>query len=403
MILLGVFLALVFLFSLFSKRAEKTIITGPMVFTGVGILAYLALPEIAFLEISDPIILVIGEITLAVVLFSDATHISLREVVRENQLPARLLSVGMPLTILVGTLAALLLIDDAPVWQAAILATILAPTDASLGAAILKSPLVPHRVRQALEVESGLNDGLSMPLLVLFIALSGTELHARQGAWLLFTARQIGYGLLVGLGTGWLGGLLMTKSEGRDWLGDGAKQLTTLSLALLSWWLAEHVLGGNGFIAAFVAGGTLRFSYEHAHRHMARFNEAWGDLLVYLIFFAFGLATAPELENITGPIWLYGLLSLTVVRMLPVAISLLGTKLQTSSVLFMGWFGPRGLASVVLGMVYLEEVTSIGANSNIVLGMITTVLLSVLAHGVSANPAIKFYANTLHRGDLGHE
>jgi NhaP-type Na+/H+ or K+/H+ antiporter len=301
----------------------------------------------------------------------------------------------MPLTILAGAVVAMLLFHDAPVWHAAILATILAPTDASLGAAVVNNPLVPHRIRQALEVESGLNDGFSMPLLVLFIALSGTELHGSNERWLVFTLEQIGFGLLVGLGTGWVGGLLMTQSEKRDWLGDGAKQLATLSLALLSWWLAEHVVGGNGFIAAFVAGGTLRFSYEQARRHMARFSEAWGNLLVYLIFFAFGMALGPQLGKITGRIWLYGLLSLTVARMLPVAISMLGTKLPASSVLFLGWFGPRGLASVVLGMVYLEEVTTIGVNSSIILGMMATVLLSVLAHGVTANPGVKLYARLL--------
>jgi NhaP-type Na+/H+ or K+/H+ antiporter len=405
MIWLGTFLTLLFLFSLISERAKSTIITGPMVFSGAGILAYYALPEITNLEISDPsvLVLVTGEITLAVLLFADATHTSLREVVRESQLPARLLGIGMPLTILTGTLAALLLVSDAPLWQAAILATILAPTDASLGASVVKSRLVPHRIRQALEVESGLNDGLSMPLLVLFIALSGVELHGSEKAWLVFTAQQIGFGLLVGLGIGWLGGLLMTYSEGRSWLAEGAKQLSTLSLAVLSWWLAEHVLGGNGFIAAFVAGGTLRTSYEHSHRHMARFNEAWGDLLVYLVFFTFGLIAAPALESITGLIWLYALLSLTVVRMLPVALATMGGKLQPSSVLFLGWFGPRGLASVVLGMVYLEQVTEIGANSNIVLAVIATVLLSVLAHGVSANPAIGLYANALQAAELDPE
>jgi len=401
MILLAIFLTLVFLFSLITKWAEKSIVTGPMVFTAVGILVFFVAPELAVLEVTNPLILVVGEITLAVVLFSDATHLSPRRVMRESQLPARLLGIGMPLAILAGTLVALLLVRDAPLWQAAILATILAPTDASLGAAVVKSRLVPPRIREALHVESGLNDGLSMPLLVLFIALSEAELHGGVQSWLALATQQIGFGVLVGLGIGWLGGLLMTQTEGRGWITDRAKQLAMLALAVLSWWLAEHVLGGNGFIAAFVAGGALRFNYEHSHRHMAKFDEAWRDLLVYFVFFAFGLISAPALQRITGPLWLYALLSLTVVRLLPVAISMIGTKLQPASMLFLGWFGPRGLASVVLGLFYLEKVTSIGANSNIVLAIIATVLLSILAHGISANPAIKLYARTVV--DLGPE
>ena len=389
----AIFLTLVFLFSLVSRRAERSVVSGPMIFTIGGILTIFAAPQLGILELTDPVILMVAEITLVVVLFSDATHRSPRQVMRETQLPARLLSIAMPLSILAGTLVALLLISDVPWWEAAILATILAPTDASLGAAVVQSKLVPARIRGALEVEGGLNDGLSMPFLVLFIALAGVELHGGgRFPWLAFTLKQIGFGVLVGLALGLLGGWLMTQAESRGWIARPAKQLAMLALAVLAWGVADHIFGGNGFIAAFVAGGALRFSYEDAHQHMAHFDEAWGELLVYFVFFVFGLIAADDLQSITGAIWLYALSSLTVVRMLPVAISMIGTKLQPASVLFMGWFGPRGLASVVLGMVYLEEVTSINANSNIVLAMIATVLLSVIAHGISANPGVKLYA-----------
>lgn len=395
MILFAIFLTLVLLFSLVSGRAEKSVITGPMVFTAAGLLVYFALPEISTLEITSPAVLVVAELTLAVVLFSDATHLSPRRVMRETQLPARLLGIAMPLTIVAGTLVALALATDVPLWEAAILATILAPTDASLGAAVVQSKLVPARIREALEVESGLNDGLSMPFLVLFIALAGVELHGGGNPWWVFTVQQIGFGVLAGLGIGLLGGWLMTQAQARGWIAGKAKQLAMLALAVLAWWLADHVLGGNGFIAAFVAGGAVRFSYEGAHQHMAHFDESWSDLLLYFIFFAFGLMGAPALSRIPGFMWLYALLSLTVVRMAPVAISMIGTKLRPASVLFMGWFGPRGLASVVLGMVYLKEVTGIDANSKIVLAMIATVVLSVVAHGVSAHPAIKLYARQM--------
>ena len=390
-----VFLTLVFLFSLFSKRAKSSIISGPLAFTAVGLLVSFAWPAVSAWEIDTPVIMVLAELTLAVVLFSDATHTSLKEVTRESLLPLRLLGVGMPLTVVVGALVAMLLLTDIPVWEAAILAVILAPTDASLGAAVVESRLVPLRIREALEVEAGLNDGLSVPLLMLFIALTGVELYGSGQAWLLFAGQQIGGGILVGLALGWLGGVLMTWADGHDWMTEPAKHLAMLGLAVLAWGLADHVVGGNGFIATFVAGAALRMRYDDSHRHMARFDESWGDLAIYFVFFVFGASVAPRLQEISGLIWLYALLSLTLVRMVPVALSLLGTRLQPASALFMGWFGPRGLASVVLGMVYLEQVTDIGSNSQIVLAVIATVLLSVLAHGVSANPGVRLYARSI--------
>ena len=392
MVVLGIFLSLVFLVSLVSKRAQKTIITAPVIFTLAGILLVLTVSEFSQVEIKGHNILVIGEIALAVVLFTDATRISLRQVTRESQLPARLLGIGMPLTILAGMVVAVLLISDLTVWEAAILATILAPTDASLGAAVVNSRLVPARIRQALSVESGLNDGLSIPLLMLFIALAKVESPGDDTSWIVFTVQQIGFGLLVGLALGWVGGRLMANADRRSWMTKAAQQLALLSLAILSWWLAEKVVGGNGFIAAFIAGSMIKYSFDSAHERMADFDEVWGDMLTYFIFFLFGAIAAPFLGAITGLLWLYALLSLTLVRMLPVAIALIGTRLQRASVLFLGWFGPRGLASIVLGLIFLEEKTNLAGEAIIQMALIATVLLSIFAHGISAYPAINKYA-----------
>lgn len=396
MVVLGTFLSLVFLVSLVSKRAQKTIITAPMVFTLAGILMVLAFSEFSQVEMKGHSILVLGEITLAIVLFNDATHISLRQVNRESQLPARLLGIGMPLTILAGMVVAVLLVSDLTVWEAAILATILAPTDASLGAAVVNSRLVPARIRQALSVESGLNDGLSIPLLMLFIALAKVESPTHDTSWIVFTVQQIGFGLLVGMALGWVGGRLMANAERRGWMTKAAQQLALLSLAILSWGFAEKVIGGNGFIAAFVAGSMIKYSFDSAHERMAEFDEAWGDLLTYFIFFLFGTIAAPFLGAITGLLWLYALLSLTLVRMLPVAIALIGTRLQRASVLFLGWFGPRGLASIVLGLIFLEEKADLAGEAIIEMALIATVLLSIFAHGISAYPAINKYAQQVH-------
>jgi NhaP-type Na+/H+ or K+/H+ antiporter len=396
-----VFLLLVFLFSLVSRRAQTSYFTGPMVFTLAGLLLSFALPQGASESTHDKTVLLVAEITLAIVLFSEATCLSLRKVMRESQLPARLLGIGMPLAIVLGTVVALVLLDDLGIWEAAILATILAPTDASLGSTVFKSPLVPARLRQALNVEGGLNDGLSIPLLMLFIALSGVTHHGEQQSWIVYTAQQIGFGLLVGIAIGWLGGWLMTRAELRGWTEEETKQLGLLALAILAWAVAEKIIGGNGFIAAFVAGGMMRLSFEEAHQHMAEFNESWGDLLIYLVFFIFGLMTGQELFKIGWQLWLFGLLALTLIRMLPVAIGMIGTKLRPASVLFLGWFGPRGLASVVLGLIYIEELEGFDVNPMILLSITATVLLSVFAHGISANPAIKALASRV--GDLEPE
>jgi NhaP-type Na+/H+ or K+/H+ antiporter len=392
MILLGIFLTVVYLFSLISKRAQKTILTAPIVFTLAGMFAYLVLPDTSQATINNKAVLVIGEITLALVLFSDALRINLRRVMREYQLPSRLLGIGMPLTIILGGLVALALFSDFSIWEAAILATILAPTDASLGAAIMHSKRVPAIIRRALNLESGLNDGLSIPLLMLFIGLASVTSPGQDRSWIVFTAQQIGFGLLVGLVIGWLGGWLAANAEKKGWMTKSAQQLALVAIAILSWWLAEKVIGGNGFIAAFIAGALVREGYQEAHERMQEFSEAWGDLLIYLIFFFFGLMAMPQLENLIGSYWIYALLSVTLVRMLPVGLAMLGTRLHISSILFLGWFGPRGLASIILGLIFLEQKTNLSVEPVIILAVISTVLLSIFAHGISAAPAINLYA-----------
>ncbi|NOX61109.1 MAG: sodium:proton exchanger [Chloroflexi bacterium] len=401
-----IFLILVFVVSLLAKRLEGTIITGPMVFTFAGVSAYFLAPplvgrfsETTGAEAAGATILTVAEVALAIVLFGDATRIRLRRVLDRSELATRLLLIGMPLTIVLGSLVGYwLFAGRIPFWEAAILATILAPTDASLGAVVVNSKLVPESIRQALSVESGLNDGLSMPFFVLFLALAGIELHGFSRTWLQFTVMQMGLGVLLGLAIGWLGGKLLEWSEQKGWMHSGSHLIALLSLAILAWGVANSV-GGNGFIAAFVAGIALRWAYNNAVDHAEEFEESWAHLLVYFIFYFFGLLAAPWLSHITATIWLYAVFSLTLVRMAPVAVALMGARLKPGTTLFMGWFGPRGLASVVLGLIYLEELSLIEVNENIILAVIATVLLSVLAHGVSAAPLSKLYARYL----AGHD
>jgi NhaP-type Na+/H+ or K+/H+ antiporter len=391
MIILGVFVLLVFLFSLVSKRVQKSFVSGPMVFTLAGILMYFVFPELYGYEVMDKTVKTIGEITLAVVIFSEASRISLRQARKESDIPGRLLIIGMPLTIIAGTLIAVLMFSDFSLWEAAVLAAILAPTDASLGAAVVNSPKVPWRIRHALTVEGGLNDGLSIPFLMLFIALARTDAGSRQTSWVVYTMQQIGFGILVGVALGWIGGKMLTYTDRRGWMENHSQQLALLSLAILSWWLGEYVLHGNGFIAAFIAGVMVYQGFQSADIRMADFDENWGDMLIYFVFFIFGTIAATDLVRLSLSMWMYAALSLTFIRLIPIVVSMIGTRLQTPSVLFMGWFGPRGLASIVLGLIFLGEQADIPGEATITMVVIATVMLSVFVHGASAVPAINVY------------
>jgi NhaP-type Na+/H+ or K+/H+ antiporter len=398
MILIAFFILLIFFFTLVSKRIEKTILTAPLIFTVAGMILYLAIPTVAGLEIHNETILLIAELTLALLLFTDATRIDLKKLLKETVLPERLLWIGMPLTILAGTIIATLLFDGISIWEAALLAVILAPTDASLGQVVVKSRLVPDRIRQALNVEAGLNDGLAMPLFALFVGLAAATDPFIAGNWLLFTVEQIFFGLLIGIVIGWIGGWLIGEAGKHSWIEGSLQQLGLLALALICYGGAVAI-GGNGFIAAFVGGLLVKRGFEDAHFHANEFSEAWGQLLNYFVFFIFGMIAVNLIPLFDSTILIFAVLSLTIVRMLPVAVAMLRTRLKPATVLFMGWFGPRGLASIVLGLIFLEHELGLSYETKIVAAVAATVLLSILAHGVSALPGIKWYARQIEKLD----
>jgi NhaP-type Na+/H+ or K+/H+ antiporter len=255
----------------------------------------------------------------------------------------------------------------------------------------MSSPRVPLRIRQALNVEAGLNDGLAVPFLMLFIGLARVDSPLQDRSWIGYALSQIGFGLLVGLVLGWVGGWLMGQAKRRRWIEEAFQQLCLLSLAVVAWYVTDEI-GGNGFIAAFVAGLVVKIGFEDARERMGEFSEARGQLLNLGVFFLFGTLAAPALGEFGAMVVLYAVLSLTVIRMLPVAMALLGTRLKPATVLFLGWFGPRGLASVVLGLIFLKEKARLPGEPFIILAVTATVLLSVFAHGITAAPAIGLYA-----------
>jgi NhaP-type Na+/H+ or K+/H+ antiporter len=354
-------------------------------------LASLVLPEVRNREHAMELFLQVAEVGLVLLLFTDASRTGLRVLRSISNLPVRLLSTGMLLTLLLGALGALLVFPALTLWEAGILAAILAPTDAGLGQIIVNSPRVPMKIRQALNVEAGLNDGLSVPFLLFFIALAGSATGSHETRLGQFILEQLGYGTLVGIGIGWIGGCLLGWAHRRQWMAHAWLQLGVVALPLLCL-LGSEAVGASMFIAAFVAGLAVQVGFKEVGKHSVEFTEEWGQFFNLSVFFFFGALVARVWSQFHWTHALYAVLSLTVVRMAPVAIALIGTRLSRATVLFMGWFGPRGLASIVLGLVYLEHQGRHAGESTIRLTVMATVLLSILAHGLSAIPGIELYA-----------
>jgi NhaP-type Na+/H+ or K+/H+ antiporter len=399
MTLIVIFVALVFLHSLVSGRLERTVLTAPIVFSAAGMLTALILPELRHRGGGDhEAFLTMAEVGLVLLLFTDASRADLKVLKSMRNLPVRLLTTGMLLTMLLGAVGARLVFPDLSLWEAGILAAILAPTDAGLGQIIVNSPRVPVKIRQALNVEAGLNDGLSVPFLLFFIALAGSGAEDESVSLTRFVVEQLGFGALVGGGVGWIGGWLLGIAHRRKWMAHSWQQLGVVALPFLCLLASERV-GASMFIAAFVAGLAVQPGFKEAARHSVEFTEQWGQLLNLSVFFLFGLLVARAWPQFDARHALYAVLSLTVVRMLPVALAVNGMGLSRATVLFMGWFGPRGLASIVLGLIYLETLTHTSADPTIQLVVMATVLCSIVAHGLSALPGTELYARriqTLH-------
>ena len=392
------------LFALFSGPISRGSLTPPMVFVLLGlVLSPVGLGWIE-LTVDNKVVHVIAEITLILVLFTDAARINLKHLWADHDLPLRLLLVGMPLTIVAGALAAKLILPELIIIEALILAVILAPTDAALGQVVVSSPRVPERIRQSLNVESGLNDGIALPVL-LFVASFAMGMHGgdEQGTdWVSFVAQQLILGPLTGVLVGWAGSRAINAAIDRGFLTHEFCNIYLLSLAFIAY-LAADLVGGNGFIAAFSAGVATGNTLKKVNEEIYEFAESEGQLLNLIIFFVFGVALLPQVWgqvswNIIG----YALLSLTVVRVIPVFLSLAGKHMRWETSLFLGWFGPRGLASILFVLLVLEH-AQIVQETLVFNTVIVTVAMSVVLHGLTALPGVSAYATALQlcerRGD----
>jgi NhaP-type Na+/H+ or K+/H+ antiporter len=385
------------LFALFSAKLESSSITPPMLFTAVGLALGPVGLGLVHLDIAEPSFRLLAEMTLVLVLFTDASRINLRLMRRSYPLPLRLLSLGLPVCWLTGALVAWWLIPNLAFWEAAALAAILAPTDAALGQAVMTNPLVPTRIRQAINVESGLNDGLALPLVLITLSLAASGEGVDPGFnWSMWTLKQVVLGPAAGALVGLSGGWLLSLSQRHGWMTHVFQDLASLSLSFLAYALA-HLIGGNGLLAAFVAGLTLGTTARHICTCLWEFAESEGQLLVLISFMIFGAVMAPLALNCADwQLWLYAGLSLTVIRMAPAALSVAGMGLRWSSQAFIGWFGPRGLASILFVLLMLSRFHLDHANT-IISAVSLTVLLSIYAHGLSAAPLANLYGRSMER------
>ena len=378
-------------FTLVSKRLETTIVTPAIVFTVFGLLIGEAGLGIVDLGFGHTFVHTLAEITLVLVLFSDAARIELAGLKADHILPFRMLMVGMPVVIILGTIIALALPLGLSLWGAALLAAVLAPTDAALGQFVVTSPLVPQRIRQTLNVESGLNDGIALPIIVLFVGLLGfldTGDEFQDWGWITF--KQLTLGPLVGALVGGAGAWAIDRATIKGWMSGAFQGAAILGVALLAYVGADYV-GGNGFIAAFVCGAVFGNVVRGRCAFIFEFAEAEGQILVLGTFLIFGAAILPEVApHIEVVHIVYALLSLAVLRPLAIGLSLIGCKLELSTVLFLGWFGPRGLASLLFALFVVAEL-NIPETETVLAIAVAAVAISVLAHGLSAAPWAEWY------------
>jgi sodium/hydrogen antiporter len=392
---LAIVAALIFGWGTLSARLERFDVTAPITFVVAGLL--LTHGPLAFLGVtpSKALIKELAEFTLALVLFSDASRVGLHELRADAGLYLRLLAVALPLTIGLGTLLALALDSGAGIWLALLIGAALAPTDAALGAGMMANPAVPARIRRLINVESGLNDGIATPFVSIALAGAAAGGTVVGHGWAKALA-ELAVGVLVGVIEGGVGGWLVNAARQRGWAAEGFAGSAVLGLAVCAY-ASAVALDGNGFIAAFVGGLAFGTTGGRRGEPLVPFVEETGALVSLLVWLSFGaVAVAPAVEALTWQIVVYAVLSLTVIRMVPVAAVLVGTGLDRATVALVAWFGPRGLASVVFCLLALEELGSPAANHAATIITIT-ILLSVLVHGATADPLATRYARHLAR------
>ena len=398
---LAIVTALIFAWGILSARLERFDVTAPITFVLAGVvLTHGPLRPLGFAP-SHEAVKGLAELTLVLVLFSDASRVGLRDLRHDMGLCVRLLGIGLPLTIGLGTLLAVALFTGMNAWLALVVGAALAPTDAALGAGMMVNPAVPARIRRLINVESGLNDGIATPFVLVAVAGAATAEH-ESGIGPGAAVAELALGVLIGAVVGGVGGFAVKTARQRDWVAEGFAGTAVLALAGCAY-ACSLALHGNGFIAAFIGGLAFGAIGGRRSEGLIPFVEETGALVSLLVWLSFGaVEVVPALDSLSWQTVVYAVLSLTVIRMLPVAVALIGGGLSRTAVAFVGWFGPRGLASVVFALIALEDLGDSAAGPAV--GIITvTVLLSVLVHGATADPLARRYGPRLAADTGGAE
>ena len=384
---LAVLAILTFGYCLISGKVSRLPISGPIIFVVAGFLLGPGGTGWLADDVSWGDLRFLVDLTLAVILFSDASNSNFSVLKRQWQLPTRMLLIGLPGAIALGFVVAAWLFEALTIIEAAILGTMLAATDAALGKAVVTNEDVPVRIREGLKCESGLNDGLCLPFLLLFITLA----HGEDGeSPLLLLVKELGIGALTGVLVAAAGAMLLWRADVHNWLDGVWLQVAMPALAFACFAFAD-MLGGSGYIAAFVGGMVFGSLLKEDLHELVKPAEGIGEVMAMLTWIIFGIGVvAPSLQLMTFDVLVYVLLSLTVVRMLPITLSMVGSGERWDSTLFMSWFGPRGLASIVFAIMVLNEQLP---GSELIGTVVTcTVAVSLIVHGMSANPLSRWIA-----------
>ena len=383
--------AALILISAFSGPLSRRGVTSAMAFVLAGLVLALALKDRLGISLETHSVLRVAELALVFLLFNDAARLDVGALRRSPGWPARLLGAGLPATILLGFVAGMVLFPELPLASVFLLSAILCATDAALGHRVVEDPSVPVPVRRALNVESGLNDGVAVPFFLVSLDITMSALDGSVPAALAAAlVRQIGWGLAAGILIGGAGGYLQRAAARRGWFETRWRQPCTLAVALAAY-AAAVTLGGSAFLAAFVAGLAFRLAHGEDDSEATRFTEETGGILAAATWLVFGaLAVRAALPLLTWQVLVYAALSLTVVRTVPVAIAFAGSGAALQTRAFIGWFGPRGLASVVFALLAFERGTP--AAGTLLATVVVTVGLSVFVHGLSARPLVAAYS-----------
>jgi NhaP-type Na+/H+ or K+/H+ antiporter len=385
------------LWALTARRLARWNISSAMAMVALGLLVANRPLDLVDLSPNSETVRLLTELALALVLFSDASRVNVGSLRADRGLPSRLLFIGLPITIALGFVAAALLTDLDP-WLCALVASALAPTDAALGAPVVVDPHVPARIRRTLNVESGLNDGIVTPVVTFFLAGAVTEAATLRDFSPTSALVDLGVGTLIGIAFGFIGGRLLVATSKRSWNTPASTALVVPTLALASYFTALH-LDVNGFIAAFV-GGLAFGSTQTDTEAIGEFGEQLGELVGLVVWLLVGALAIGLFDDLTWGMIGFALLALTVLRMAPVALALAGGGLSRTTVLFIGWFGPRGLASIVFGIIALDDLPA-GEGQTVVSIILLTVMLSVFLHGITASPLARRYGERM--GALGDD